>query len=443
MFRLALLILTLAALVIFALQNVAPVLPLVVLGMQTQALPLAVWVVVAIAAGAVTTILLALLLRLAGSRNRSRRPKPRRTSGRAAGAGAPWTPPPWTGDRNSAQTGEPVDPASGYGAKAAQASTIDDWEQPRQSSDAWDNWDDARPPVDAPRRTRASAKTIIQDASYTDVTDRSAAYQPSFYPEPEEPRDRYREQMRAPFRDEYQSPVESDREEWDDWEEEALTPPSPSATGSPAPRAEPEPQPEPPPRPIVEIQRQPQGGYQTGSVFSYTYRSSDPLPTEPAPPNTAPPDTAPQPDFAIDEATDFDQPPSDQPTVAPSSSVYDAEFRVIIPPYRAAPETPIFSQPPLIVEPGETAELTSQSQESDDWDEADGNDFIPDPPRRNQPPRELPGQGRIAPGPLEREVWDDWEEDNDDQADDDTDDDADEPPPPPTSPEGNPPLRLG
>jgi len=457
MFRLAFLIFTLAALVIFALQNVAPVLPLVVLGMQTQALPLAVWVVGAIAAGAVTTILLALLLRLAGGRNRSRRPQPRRTSGRAAGAGTPWTPPPWTGDRNSAQPGGPVDTASGYGAKAAQASTTDDWEQSRQSSDAWDNWDEARPPVDAPRQTRPSVKTVIQDASYTDVTDRSAAYQPPFYSEPANPSGRYREQVQESFRDEYQSSdmegdVEGDREEWDDWEEEDLRPPS--ATRSPEPRAEPEP--EPPPRPIVEIQRQPQGGYQTGSVFSYTYRSSDPLP-DPLPTEPEPPDTAPQPDFAIDEATDFDQPqsgqptgqPTDLPTVAPSSSVYDTEFRVIIPPYRAAPEAPTFLQP-LIIEPdepqelGEAAEpeLTNQSQESDDWDEADGDDFIAAPPRRHQPPRESPSRGRIAPDLLEREVWDDWEDD-DDEADDQGDDEADEPPPPSTSPEGNPPLRLG
>lgn len=477
MFRLALLILTLAALVIFALQNVAPVLPLVILGMQTQALPLAVWVVVAIAAGAVTTILLALLLRLAGGRNRSRRPKPRRASGRATGAGTPWTPPPWTGDRNSAQPGGPVDTASGYGAKAAQASTTDDWEQSRQSSDAWDNWDEARPPVDAPRQTRPSVKTVIQDASYTDVTDRSAAYQPPFYSEPANPSSRYREQVQESFRDEYQSSdmerdvygeVEGDREEWDDWEEEDLRPPS--ATRSPEPRAEPEP--EPPPRPIVEIQRQPQGGYQTGSVFSYTYRSSDPLPnslpnslfTEPAPP-----DTAPQPDFAIDEATDFDRPqlgqptgqatgpptdpptgqPTDLPTVAPSSSVYDAEFRVIIPPYRAAPEAPTFLQP-LIMEPDESQEPSeaaepepsNQLQESDDWDEADGDDFTAAPPSRHQPPRESPDRGRIAPDPMEREVWDDWEE-VDDEVDDRVDDEADEPPPPPTSPEGNPPLRLG
>jgi len=163
----------------------------------------------------------------------------------------------------------------------------------------------------------------------------------------------------------------------------------------------------------------------------------------------------------MDEATDFDRPqlgqpagqPTGQPTIAPSSSVYDAEFRVIIPPYRAAPEAPTGS-PPLTIEPDEpqepreTAEpeLTNQSQESDDWDEADGDDFIAAPPRRHQPPRESPGRGRIAPDLLEQEVWDDWEEGDDDagdEADDEADGEADEPPPPPTSPEGNPPLRLG
>lgn len=452
MFRLALLILILAALVIFALQNLLPVMPLVFLGMQTQALPLAVWVVGAIAAGAVTTLVLAVLIRLAGARtgSRSRRP-PRRASGRSSNSAMgdrPWTPPPWTGDRNATQPVEDRDRGTSARQSGRATDRVDDWEQPRQSFEAWDNWDDSRSPVDAPRRASPAARTVIQDASYTDVTEPAAAYPPSFYREPADTRQSYRAEEPDEFRDQYQPPdSEGDREEWDDWEEEELRPPAPPPARSPAASVEPE----PPPRTIVEIQREPQGGYQTGSVFSYTYRSSDPSSQQPEPPGSEPelgPDLEPSPepediaDEVADELANLARAQAEEPSTTSSTSsrsIYDAEFRVIIPPYSPPPDPSVSPEPPVvepIVEPELTVEpdLTGYPQDSDDWDEDDIDDFLPDPPRRAQPPREPSGPSRTPPDSLEREVWDDW---------DDEEEPDDQPPPPSTSPEGNPPLRLG
>ncbi|MEM9448500.1 MAG: LapA family protein [Cyanobacteria bacterium P01_E01_bin.6] len=70
--NLLLLILFVGSLVIFTLENMSPVVPLVILGSQTQALPLAIWLVGAIALGVLTTLLVAGLMQVATSLPRSR-----------------------------------------------------------------------------------------------------------------------------------------------------------------------------------------------------------------------------------------------------------------------------------------------------------------------------------------------------------------------------------
>lgn len=62
--RLLLLLLVLASLTILLVQNWYPVLPLVFLGMRTQAFPLALWILICFTAGAFTSLLLAILFRL-------------------------------------------------------------------------------------------------------------------------------------------------------------------------------------------------------------------------------------------------------------------------------------------------------------------------------------------------------------------------------------------
>jgi hypothetical protein len=61
--RLILLVAVLGGLMLLLVQNLSPALPLVFLGMRTQALPLALWIFLSIATGAFTSILIATLLK--------------------------------------------------------------------------------------------------------------------------------------------------------------------------------------------------------------------------------------------------------------------------------------------------------------------------------------------------------------------------------------------
>lgn len=62
--RIVLLLVVLGGLTLLLAQNWSPVLPLVFLGMRTQALPLAVWILSAVSAGAFTSLLIAGLFKL-------------------------------------------------------------------------------------------------------------------------------------------------------------------------------------------------------------------------------------------------------------------------------------------------------------------------------------------------------------------------------------------
>ena len=64
MIRLVLLLLVLGGVTLFALQNWSPVLPIVFLGIKTVSLPLAMWILIAIATGLFTSVLMALLFQL-------------------------------------------------------------------------------------------------------------------------------------------------------------------------------------------------------------------------------------------------------------------------------------------------------------------------------------------------------------------------------------------
>ncbi|MDX2097815.1 MAG: hypothetical protein SFW36_08560 [Leptolyngbyaceae cyanobacterium bins.59] len=64
MLRLLIVLLVLSGLVAFALQNMIPTLPIVFLGLQTPPLPLALWILIALTAGALTTIAISSLLGL-------------------------------------------------------------------------------------------------------------------------------------------------------------------------------------------------------------------------------------------------------------------------------------------------------------------------------------------------------------------------------------------
>jgi uncharacterized integral membrane protein len=125
-------LLILAGLALFALQNSSPVLPLVVLGIRTQALPLSVWMLGAIVAGAATTIGVSTLFSLskftAVRRSNQNRP-----------AASAYASPRERVDRSWANTwGRNSSPPR---AAATQTRIQDDWEN-RQPREEWDDWDE-------------------------------------------------------------------------------------------------------------------------------------------------------------------------------------------------------------------------------------------------------------------------------------------------------------
>ena len=62
--RIVLLLVVLGGLTLLLAQNWSPVLPLVFLGMKTQALPLAIWILISVTAGAITSLLITALFKL-------------------------------------------------------------------------------------------------------------------------------------------------------------------------------------------------------------------------------------------------------------------------------------------------------------------------------------------------------------------------------------------
>jgi uncharacterized integral membrane protein len=145
--RMFLPLLILAGLALFALQNWSPVLPLVILGLRTQAFPLAIWMMGAIAAGAATTVAVSTLFSLTrftavrrSNKNRppasAYAPQTERTESR------PWAAA-WT-KRN--ETPRP--------ANEPKTRIQDDWEN-RQSREEWDDWDEDAPRSAQPGRDKA------------------------------------------------------------------------------------------------------------------------------------------------------------------------------------------------------------------------------------------------------------------------------------------------
>ncbi|MFQ3627552.1 MAG: hypothetical protein SNJ57_13875 [Cyanobacteriota bacterium] len=489
-----LLFLFIALLAIVVLQNLSPVVALTFLGMQTVALPLAVWLLGAVLAGAITTVLVATLIRFL-AKGRSPRRKARRPSRRPSGTqGEPWTPPPWTGGWTKPLDPEPVDRAGSASrpSESAWAAAEDDWENPRSGND-WDDWDDA-----PPRTSAAGSRTVIQDVPYREISppiEPEPAYQErpyeaaeAAYPyrpyeaEAAESAYQYRpydvvEEPSEPNSSGYQyrpyldEEPEEEREIWDDWEEE---PPA-----KPAPPSPPEEPPAEPRRPIVEINREPETGYRAGTVYSFSYRRAEPdTPTDNI---KAPPDQSPQ--SSLQDSSDAASPgsglpslgatgsdsansgwadsttteptsfaadsPADSPTnslndapradSAKARSIYEAEFRVIAPP----------SDPND--EPSAPVEADGEAEGEEAWDEdgdrpldsygssnrSDGGEVWDD-----ESWGDVADEPAVRRGSLDREIWDDWDDDEEER-DQDGDDPRSRAGGSGRSPEGNPPLRLG
>lgn len=384
MLRLILLLITFGTLAIFVFQNVSPVLPLVILGMQTPAFPVGLWVVGAIAAGALTTFVIAVLIRLAAP---PRRPRTGRTSptfqevsptqppdnSSSGPSSSAWTPPAWAAGRPRPEP-EPVDAPRRTASRSSggRASRGGDWEQP-PPADEWDDWVETsetsgRSPSPQGSSTRRSADRRPADSEYRATATRyedplEAPYVPPIYDAevlnatpPEATADEaYAADARRyatwtetavdePVAAEAPPISEPEKEIWDDWEEEPVKPSPPT-----------EEPPETPNRDFVEVRRDPQTRYQSGTIYSYSYRREQ---------NT---DNTRRPDPPAPAAPPSSPPPS--PTAASSP-------RVIIPP---APTTP--AKPATETFDNPFAEI-SEDEAWENWNEEDA----PAPPAR--PPEE-------------------------------------------------------
>ncbi len=149
--RLILLLAMAAILLLFALQNWAPSMQLVFLGIRSPAFPLALWILGAIAAGILTTLVIAGLFRLTGftaqrqTRGRSRRPVSSAQNSSTSYYQAP-------------RDAEPAQTRTAWQAKAPATAQDDssDWEE--DASDWFDDESDDRPKDWESDRRRADSK---------------------------------------------------------------------------------------------------------------------------------------------------------------------------------------------------------------------------------------------------------------------------------------------
>jgi hypothetical protein len=257
-------LLILGGLVLFALQNMSPALPLVILGAATQPFPLALWIGGAIASGAMTTLLIS---GLAGSRPARRvasRPAANRFSGGASSA-----------PRN------PFARASQPGSTSGNATRLqDDWE----TSGKKDEWDDWEEPQTSGRSSFSSSQTSSSPQTGGSRSDFGRNPQPEI-------RDR----------------TDDDWQNWEGYEDSRRD----DRRFDRSDREPREPQ-----RTDFEVKRDPATRYQSGSVYSLGYNRAD--------------------------EADLEQDLEDNPDREGTSrrGVYDAEYRVLTPPYRPEPAEP-------------------------------------------------------------------------------------------------------
>ncbi|WP_416674748.1 hypothetical protein [Egbenema bharatensis] len=328
MARLTLFLFILVVLVILVLSNLSPTIALTILGIRTLALPLGVWVVGAIGAGALTTLLLSLLFNLSrpSTGRYSSRANPRRVAG---GSSRPWTA--WT-DRDPQPVGKPS------GAAGSTHSRLDDdWEADRQGRDEWENWSDDRrtstqtfesaPGEPVPRNPSFEPRTEIRDREDEDWANWEG------YADEGDDREEFEARRDTDRRFDRR---DTDRRDTDRRDTDFELTDRPDRPVRPTP-----------PRTDFESPQTPETRRQEGSVYSYGYRR----PSQPSPsPNEDWPDAVSDSDDrsydSLDDDRDDssrepfpdDRSPARRPAAKPDQ-VYDADYRVIVPPYRPDPES--------------------------------------------------------------------------------------------------------
>ncbi|MGP1385396.1 MAG: hypothetical protein ACTS2F_17670 [Thainema sp.] len=301
--RLILLVVVLVALVVLTIQNLSPSLPLVFLGGQTQALPLAFWLLCAIALGSLITILIALLTTRPPSREGWRR--------RPAGFSVP----PQDEPRDRSTNRQSYDTNYGFSASATPRSDS------AYASGYRSDYQSAYEPDYRANYGTDQASTRSKAANPVNQAGRKISDWMSNW---------------GQFsRRQYMDWDERDRglEEWEDWEGyENLHRPQPprdefdeledlerdrNSTYTPPPRDY-EPRSYEPPN--YEAAQEPEETYRSGSAYSYSYRKAG--------------DTGGHVDNIYDRSDD------DEPETIDPQTVYDADYRVLTPPQYPEAETP-------------------------------------------------------------------------------------------------------
>lgn len=334
-------LLALGLVLLLGLQNLSPRLPLVFLGGRTVALPVGLWLVLAILLGGLTTLALNALVGLPhrgkSSPNRYKyEPQPFYEPANPSEPNRP----------NGADRRQEVRRPADFAARSTSTdSSWRDWTD-LQSPTQWNSWEDHRRPTPEPQRPPAGPPPRSPNPSPYRSPLSWFGRRPADGPDP-----RVQDSLREiandwddidprSYRPSGVSPVEESLEEitegWDDLD----------AQGAPSP---PENAPQPPrdydaPKPPTQV-------YRDGSIYSYSYR--DRAEAGQTDRIYVPPDDA----YA--RGYDYDDDPYDEPYDAPYNNdaydsdaygdedpdspdledegVVDADFRVIIPPPPADP----------------------------------------------------------------------------------------------------------
>lgn len=247
------------ALAVLLLSNLAPV-SLTILGIKTLALPLGIWIVGAIAAGAFTTVIISGLFSLSRPASSGRRPKRSTSSRSSSSPRAPWAN--WNNPQAAASTQTSSSKESAYSSSSSRRGG-DDWGS-GESKEEWEDWSNDQEPTDR----QFQPQTQVRDTEDDDWANWEG----------------YEDLGRKPHSDEFEDVEDFETDRGDRTVNRDM----------------------PPRRTDFEVQREPESHRQTGSVYSYSYRKE----TEPEP-----------------------APPAKKP-----GEVYDAEYRVLTPPYRPDPE---------------------------------------------------------------------------------------------------------
>ncbi|AFZ31414.1 hypothetical protein Glo7428_2919 [Gloeocapsa sp. PCC 7428] len=170
--RLLLLLVVLGGLTLLLLQNWSPVLPLVFLGGRSQALPLAVWILLSIAAGALSALLIAGLFKTSNYFAQSR--VKRRSIGDRT--------PPRPNQRTVKQEYTTAASATYSSAASTPTDPTDDWNSDNSTDEDWNFEENPTPPGNFPPETTINnSKTyeVSPDSSKTNPSSSVYSYSSS------------------------------------------------------------------------------------------------------------------------------------------------------------------------------------------------------------------------------------------------------------------------